>query len=214
MPEDLTSLSDAGTGSPSGPPNSSNPPVPPNPNGPPGPANPNGPWGVHRQTPREEEPPDCGPGPNFTGPDDDTDPADFDNPIDSTATSMVGPATGGTSGWSGGSGATGGWAGGSAGRITGDAWSTDGTGRGGQAGGAFGPAGGVGAPGSGVAGAGRGRPGAGGFGGGVPPGSRGDDEDKEHTRPDWLIEPDPNALFGTDESASAPVIGENWKLEE
>ncbi|GAA4534397.1 WXG100 family type VII secretion target [Amycolatopsis samaneae] len=34
------------------------------------------------------------------------------------------------------------------------------------------------------------------------------EEDQEHQRPDFLIEPDPDALFGTDQKTSPPVIGE------
>ncbi|WP_242582260.1 hypothetical protein [Amycolatopsis sp. 195334CR] len=33
-------------------------------------------------------------------------------------------------------------------------------------------------------------------------------EDEEHTRPSWLVEADPDALFGTDERTMPPVIGE------
>jgi hypothetical protein len=46
--------------------------------------------------------------------------------------------------------------------------------------------------------------------GGVPMGGgqgRGED-DYEHSRADYLVEPDPNAIFGTDEQTSKPVIGE------
>jgi hypothetical protein len=40
-------------------------------------------------------------------------------------------------------------------------------------------------------------------------GRRGEgDEDGEHQRPDFLIEPDPDALFGTDQRTTPPVIGE------
>ncbi|MEC3979991.1 hypothetical protein [Amycolatopsis sp. H20-H5] len=34
------------------------------------------------------------------------------------------------------------------------------------------------------------------------------EEDAEHQRPDFLIEPDPDAVFGTDQRTSPPVIGE------
>ncbi|MBP2320886.1 hypothetical protein JOF56_001271 [Kibdelosporangium banguiense] len=51
-----------------------------------------------------------------------------------------------------------------------------------------------------------GRPGA--FGG-MPMGGQGKGEDDyEHTRPEYLVEPDPNEIFGTDEQTSKPVIGE------
>ncbi|MGH3859197.1 MAG: hypothetical protein ACRDSQ_06230, partial [Actinokineospora sp.] len=63
--------------------------------------------------------------------------------------------------------------------------------------------GGAGGPG---AGAGRGgAAGAGGMGGG---GSRGQgDEDTEHTSPSYLVEADPDDVFGTDEITAPPVIG-------
>jgi len=57
-----------------------------------------------------------------------------------------------------------------------------------------------------------GRGGVGGFGGAAPPRGRGE-EDDEHNRPEYLVEPDPNSLFGTDEQASSPVIGAAWKPE-
>ncbi|MEV8615560.1 hypothetical protein AB0383_48035 [Amycolatopsis sp. NPDC051373] len=40
-------------------------------------------------------------------------------------------------------------------------------------------------------------------------GRRGEEEeDAEHRRPDFLVEPDPDALFGTDQRTIPPVIGE------
>jgi len=40
-------------------------------------------------------------------------------------------------------------------------------------------------------------------------GARGDgDEDDEHQRPAWLVEADPESLFGTDQMTAPPVIGE------
>ena len=40
-------------------------------------------------------------------------------------------------------------------------------------------------------------------------GRRGEgEEDDEHQRPDFLIEADPDAIFGTDQRTSPPVIGE------
>jgi hypothetical protein len=57
----------------------------------------------------------------------------------------------------------------------------------------------------------RGAGGTGGFGGAPLSGRK--EEDEEHTRPDYLIEPDPDALFGSDERASSPVIGETWAPE-
>ena len=44
----------------------------------------------------------------------------------------------------------------------------------------------------------------GGAGGG---GARGG-EDEEHTRASFLVEDDPDALFGTDQVTAPPVIGE------
>lgn len=42
-----------------------------------------------------------------------------------------------------------------------------------------------------------------------PGGRRGEgEEDDEHQRPDFLIEADPDAIFGTDQRTSPPVIGE------
>lgn len=98
-------------------------------------------------------------------------------------------------------------------------------------GGEGGTGGRAGGPGSGGLGAGRGS-GMGGFGGGMggadvaggrgaagrgggqmgpmgAGGRRGEgDEDDEHQRPDYLIEADPDAIFGTDQRTSPPVIGE------
>ncbi|RSM58858.1 hypothetical protein DMH03_23415 [Amycolatopsis sp. WAC 01376] len=98
-------------------------------------------------------------------------------------------------------------------------------------GGTGGRAGGPGGPGSGGLGAGRGSGmgGLGGLGGADVAGGRGGagrggggqmgpmgaggrradgDEDDEHQRPDYLIEADPDAIFGTDQRTSPPVIGE------
>jgi hypothetical protein len=33
-------------------------------------------------------------------------------------------------------------------------------------------------------------------------------EDLEHQRPEFLVEPDPESLFGTDEATAPSVIGE------
>ena len=70
-----------------------------------------------------------------------------------------------------------------------------------------------GAAGESVAGRGAAARGARGAGGASGPmggaGHRGEgDEDGEHQRPDFLIEPDPDALFGTDQRTTPPVIGE------
>ncbi|AGM06331.1 hypothetical protein [Amycolatopsis keratiniphila] len=57
---------------------------------------------------------------------------------------------------------------------------------------------------------GAGRGGAGAMGGPMGAGGRraDGDEDDEHQRPDYLIEADPDAIFGTDQRTSPPVIGE------
>lgn len=65
-------------------------------------------------------------------------------------------------------------------------------GRGGSAGGAAGRPGAAGGPGMSPMGAGRGR----------------GEEDSEHHTPSYLVEPDPEGLFGTDEPTMPPVIGE------
>ncbi|MFC0114444.1 PPE domain-containing protein [Kibdelosporangium aridum] len=43
---------------------------------------------------------------------------------------------------------------------------------------------------------------------GVPAGQAQREEDYEHQRADYLVEPDPNALFGIDQQTAQPVIGE------
>jgi hypothetical protein len=120
-----------------------------------------------------------------------------------------------------GSGFGGGGAGGSEGGGGSRAGGGGAFGRGGAAGG-FGtggmsPGGGAGAlaaeHAAGGGGRGGGVGGAGGRGaGGVPMGmgaGRGQgDEDTEHQRPSYLVEADPDALFGTDEMTAPPVIGE------
>lgn len=52
--------------------------------------------------------------------------------------------------------------------------------------------------------------GPGGMGGGMVPAGRGGkgSEDSEHYRPSFLVEPDPNELFGVTEKIAPPVIGE------
>lgn len=42
---------------------------------------------------------------------------------------------------------------------------------------------------------------------GMPMGRSHDDEDAEHKRPDYLVEPDPDEIFGSDELTAPPVIG-------
>jgi hypothetical protein len=60
---------------------------------------------------------------------------------------------------------------------------------------------------------GRGGRGAGGGGmggrGGMGAGGHGakDEEDEEHERPSYLLEPDPDAVFDTDQMTAPPVIG-------
>jgi hypothetical protein len=88
-------------------------------------------------------------------------------------------------------------------------------GRGGVGGG-FGPgAGGAAAAESAAARGGLGGPGAAGRGGvggmgGMGHGGRGQngEDDTEHERPSFLVEPDPHETFGTDEVTAPPVIGE------
>ncbi|GLZ38387.1 hypothetical protein [Actinokineospora sp. NBRC 105648] len=135
-----------------------------------------------------------------------------------------GPFTGGEDSLRGGRG--GGGAGGGRGFGGG---AGGGAGGGGMAGGAEGVRGGVGKPGgigaggaSGVgalaaehaaaggrggaaAAGGRGAPGAGGMGAGGGRGQGGEDE--EHQRPSYLVEADPDEVFGTDEMTAPPVIG-------
>lgn len=80
----------------------------------------------------------------------------------------------------------------------------------------FGPGGGSGVGGlaaeqaaagrGGMGGAGAGAAGRGGMGGmGAHKGEGGEDE--EHQRPSFLVEPDPDSTFGTDEMTAPPVIG-------
>jgi len=65
---------------------------------------------------------------------------------------------------------------------------------------------GMGGLGAGGAGAGRGGMGA---GGGMGRGQKGEgDEDTEHSRPTYLVEGDPDEVFGTDMRTAPPVIGE------
>ncbi|MFC7612629.1 hypothetical protein ACFQV2_02155 [Actinokineospora soli] len=72
--------------------------------------------------------------------------------------------------------------------------------------------GGFGAGGMGAGGMGGGAAGGGGRGGGgmgAGGGARGQGgEDEEHTRASFLVEDDPDALFGTDQMTAPPVIGE------
>lgn len=67
-------------------------------------------------------------------------------------------------------------------------------------------AGGMGGAGRGGAAGGRG--GMGGMGGGMGGAGRGEGgDDEEHQRPSYLVEPDPDATFGTDQMTAPPVIG-------
>jgi hypothetical protein len=103
----------------------------------------------------------------------------------------------------GGEGGTGGRAGGPGGTGSGGLGAGKGTGAGGMGSGLSGAGvpGGRGAGGRGIGGGQMGPMGAG--------GRRGEgDEDDEHQRPDYLIEADPDAIFGTDQRTSPPVIGE------
>jgi hypothetical protein len=73
--------------------------------------------------------------------------------------------------------------------------------------GGMGPGGALAAEGAvGGRGAAGGRGGAGGM---MPHGKRGEgEEDGEHQRASYLVEGDPDAVFGTDEMTAPPVIGE------
>jgi len=93
-----------------------------------------------------------------------------------------------------------------------------GSGPGGRGGGGFGP-GGAGAaaaaeggPARGGIGGAPGAAGGGGRGGGGMGGAGGrgqnGDEDENHERPSFLVEPDPHETFGTDQVTAPPVIGE------
>lgn len=83
--------------------------------------------------------------------------------------------------------------------------------RGGGMGGAgLGPGGGaLAAESAAMRGGAVGAAGRGGIGMGAVPGGRGrGEEDEEHQRPSFLVEGDPDAVFGTDEMTAPPVIGE------
>jgi hypothetical protein len=116
--------------------------------------------------------------------------------------SGFGPGGGGGSGGGAGSGGRGGGAGGRPGGVPGAGGESGRGGAGGPRGGmdGHGPMGG----GRGGAQGGAGRPGAGGMGRG---GQGGGDEDYEHQRPSYLVERDPESIFGTDERTAPPVIG-------
>ncbi|NBH08856.1 hypothetical protein GTY80_37155, partial [Amycolatopsis sp. SID8362] len=64
--------------------------------------------------------------------------------------------------------------------------------------------------GRGMGGLGSGAAGRGGMGaGGMGRGQKGEgDEDTEHSRPTYLVEGDPDEVFGTDLRTAPPVIGE------
>lgn len=127
-----------------------------------------------------------------------------------------GPTGGGGGGPRGGSGFGPGRGGGGFGPGgSGGGAGAGGSGSGGRgSGGGFGPGGAAaaeGAPGrggmGGPGGSGGGR-GMGGMGhGGGGRGGQGED-DNEHERPSFLVEPDPHETFGTDEVTAPPVIGE------
>jgi hypothetical protein len=44
--------------------------------------------------------------------------------------------------------------------------------------------------------------------GGGAGGAGGKGEDEEHQRPSYLLEDDPESIFGTDQKVAPPVIGE------
>ncbi|RSD25812.1 hypothetical protein [Amycolatopsis eburnea] len=65
------------------------------------------------------------------------------------------------------------------------------------------------AAGRGMGGLGSGAAGRGGMGGAMGRGQKGEgDEDTEHSRPTYLVEGDPDEVFGTDLRTAPPVIGE------
>ncbi|MBC6446789.1 hypothetical protein [Actinokineospora xionganensis] len=123
----------------------------------------------------------------------------------------VGPGSGGTGGPGSGQGMRGGGGGGGFGP---GGSGSGGTGAGGgPRSGAMGGSGGMFGGGDHHANQGRGGAGAGGRGGGGMPmgggggaGGRGED-DLEHQSPSYLVENDPDAIFGTDEITAPPVIG-------
>jgi hypothetical protein len=120
----------------------------------------------------------------------------------------------GPGGGRGGFGPGGGGSGGGGYGGTGSGGSNPGTGGGGRGGGGGAGAGALAA--EHAAGGGRGGLGAGGRGGGAGGGLGGGmgggrgqgEEDGEHQRPSYLVEGDPESLFGTDEMTAPPVIGE------
>jgi hypothetical protein len=138
----------------------------------------------------------------------------------SPSTGPSGPSGGGTTGGGGGLGLVGfggpGYGGGSGGNAGGSygGGSSGGFGSGGSSAGSGGGRSGVG-PGAaaaeeeamsrGAAGA-RGTSGMSGMGAGARKGKGG--EDTEHERPSYLIEPDPDSIFGADQMTIKPVIGE------
>jgi len=127
------------------------------------------------------------------------------NPGGSRMGSGSGYGRGGGGFGPGGSGGAGGSGGGSGGSGSGSG--TRGPGAG-MPGGAAAAA--EGAPGRGGLGGGRGMGmGGGGMGGGGG-GGRGQsgEDDAEHERPSFLVEPDPHDTFGTDQVTAPPVIGE------
>ncbi|TDQ04715.1 hypothetical protein [Labedaea rhizosphaerae] len=137
----------------------------------------------------------------------------------STAPGLGSGPVGGTPHPAGPSAGSGGF-GGSFGNFNGNAAGGAGAGEGGAgARGGMGAEGGRGAGARGLAGGmaaeeafgrgGRGAGGAGMGGRGVIGGGHGakDEEDEEHERPSYLVEPDPDAVFDTDQMTAPPVIG-------
>lgn len=109
---------------------------------------------------------------------------------------------------SAGFGPTGG--GSAAGAAKGAAGAAGAAGAGAASGAAKGMTGGAGAaPGAAAAAGGSGARGGSGMmgGAGAGKGQQGGEEE-EHQRPSWLVEADPDSLFGTDERTAPPVIGE------
>jgi hypothetical protein len=139
-------------------------------------------------------------------------PAATDNPLSGLNNPGAMPIAPGMGFGPGGSGFGGGGAGGGIGGSTGGG--AGGSSRGGLSGGTAGRGGSVGpvgglaaeqaaARGGATSGRGAGTGGMGGMGAGRGQGG----EDDEHERPSYLVEPDPESTFGTDEMTAPPVIG-------
>jgi hypothetical protein len=153
-------------------------------------------------------------GPNGNGRDDQQPPPNVGMPIGTgtsgfapAASNGGGPGPGPSTSFGGGGGPAAGSGGGFGSGFGGGAFGPPGAGpaAGARPPGGFGPtgSGNPGGMGGGRAAGGRGAGGMGGAGG--QKGEGGDDE--QHQRPSYLVEPDPDAMFGTDQMTAPPVIG-------